>query len=222
MLISEPQSRFIKLDDLNLHYLEWGTPGKTPMVLLHGWGDTAWLYKRAARPFEEDFHIFSLDLRGHGQTTEETPGQRHMMTVLGDVAKFFEALDLKEAVLVGYSYGGTVAHRYATDHQERVKALCIIDIGIENTPTTFDPTASPERIEASRVRAWERFKQLKIPTLMIMAEHSHLLKPDIAQRMVEAIPQGRLAVIEGIDHRVFKRHAELAEALAKFLKEFEA
>ncbi len=218
MLISEPQSKFIQLEDLHLHYLEWGTPGKTPMVLLHGWQDTAWLFKRMGRHFESDYHIFSLDLREHGQTTQDEERHHPQIVWVADVENFLTALDLREVVLVGYSFGGTIAHRYVAAHPERIKALAIIDIGIENTSVTFDPNASQERIQASIVRAWERFRTIKCPTLIIKAEHSHLLRLEIAQQMVEAIPHGKLVVIDGIDHRIFKRHTEVAEALESFLR----
>lgn len=220
MLISDPQNKFIKLDDLNLHYLEWGTPGKPPMVMLHGYGDTAWLFKRMGRQFETTHHLFSLDLRGHGQTTEDEPGQRPQIVWVADLEKFLDKLDLKEVMLIGYSFGGTIAHRYVANHPERIKALCIVDIGIENTSTTFDPNATPERVKASLDRAWAGFRKIEVPTLLVKAEQSHLLNLDVAQRMVAALPQAKLVVIEGIDHKIFKRHLELAEALQNFLESY--
>lgn len=220
MLISEPQSKFVKLDDLNLHYLEWGTSGKPPMVMLHGYGDTAWLFKRMGRQFETTHHLFSLDLRAHGQTTEDQPGQHPQIVWIADLEKFLDKLDLREVILVGYSFGGTIAHRYVANHPERIKALCIIDIGIENTSVTFDPNASPERIKASFARAWEGFRRLQLPVLIIRAEYSHLLSLDIAERMAAAIPQAKLVVMEGIDHKIFKRHLEIAEALQSFLESY--
>ena len=153
-----------------------------------------------------------------GETSQDEPGQRPQSASIEDLGNFLHQLDLREVVLVGYSYGGTIAHRYVADHPERLKALAIIDIGINNTAVTFDPTASPEKVQASVERAWERFRKLKLPTLVIQAEQSHLLQLEMAQQMVAAIPGGHLAVIKEADHKIFRRYTEVAEALHNFLE----
>ncbi len=220
MLINEPQSKFVQLDDLNLHYLEWGSPEKPPIVMLHGWQDTAWLYKRIGRQFADEFHLFSLDLRGHGQTAKEgEPQFQPQAVIIADVEKFLNALDLREVLLVGYSFGGTIAHRLVADSPERIKALVIIDISVENTEATFHPNPDPEKVKISIAKAWERFKRVQVPTLLIMAENSHLLKRDTAEKMLSTIPKGKLAIIENSDHRVFKHPEALAGALRSFVKE---
>ncbi len=219
MIIPEPQSRFVQVGDLNLHYLEWGAVGETPLVMLHGWGDTAWLYKRFGRLFEMNYHLFSLDLRGHGKTGGGEPPNFSQRVLLNDLEQFLEALDLTEIILVGYSFGGTIAHRFVGAHPERVKALCIIDIGVDNVPGTFNPNNTPEIIQASIVRAWERFQKIECPTLIIKAENSHLLNLESAKRMAEIIPRGKLVVIKDSDHKVFRAHLEMGKALSGFLKD---
>jgi pimeloyl-ACP methyl ester carboxylesterase len=222
MLISEPQKKFIRLDDLNLHYLEWGTTDQPPMVMLHGWQDNAWLFKRFGRQFENSHHLFSLDLRGHGETTSDIPGLPSHTQVVADLTKFLEALNLQKVTLVGFSYGGTIAHRYTAEHPERIEALCIIDIGVDRTEATFRPDADPVKVRASQERAWERFRRIQTPTLIIRAEHSDMLSAEVARQMVESLPQVKFVEIKDSDHRLFKRYTELVEALREFLDSYPA
>ncbi|HEX3409440.1 MAG TPA: alpha/beta hydrolase [Candidatus Binataceae bacterium] len=69
------------------------------------------------------------------------------------------------------------------------------------------------------MKAWDGLARLQCPALFLKAEHS-VLKDGLAERMVAAMPQGRLAVVPNSHHHVpLDNPAGLALALRQFIRE---
>ena len=91
-------------DGRQIYYKDWG---KGPAVTFsHGWplnadawdGQMLFLAQRG-------FRVVAHDRRGHGRSTQTSIGN-DMDGYADDLAAVIEALDLKEATLVGHSTGG--------------------------------------------------------------------------------------------------------------------
>ena len=67
-----PESKTIDIQDITIHYLEWGNPRSPDLVMVHGWTNFAQSWGEIAAKFEKDYHIIAPDNRGHGQS--EKPG----------------------------------------------------------------------------------------------------------------------------------------------------
>src|SRR6478609_2775039 len=63
----EPRDRTLTVDGLKLHVVNWGTEGKPPFVLLHGFSSQARYWDGFAVRMREDYHVYAVDQRGHGQ-----------------------------------------------------------------------------------------------------------------------------------------------------------
>ena len=120
-------SRFIEANGVRLHYLDYGTAGKRPMLCVHGGAAHAHWFDYIAQGFIRDHHVLSLDLRGHGDSAWGPPEAYSWQTFADDVNAFAEKLDLRDFVLVGHSMGGMVSLVYATSHPGRVSRFVVID-----------------------------------------------------------------------------------------------
>ena len=69
----QPTSKTVTANGINIHYLDWGTEGKPPMVLLHGLRGHARVWEDVAESLCGDFHVYSVDQRGRGDT-DHAPG----------------------------------------------------------------------------------------------------------------------------------------------------
>ncbi len=111
----QPQSQFVELEGLRLHCLRWPTEkARRRALLLHalGWNARAW-WKVAPRLAREGLECIAPDLRGHG-LSDRPPNGYDYRTMAGDVRQLARALGLKEPLLVGHSWGATLALELAS------------------------------------------------------------------------------------------------------------
>ncbi|MEW6300943.1 MAG: alpha/beta hydrolase [Thermodesulfobacteriota bacterium] len=125
------QDRVLTLRGLRFHYLDWGTEGKPPFVCLHGGAQTAHSWDDFAPGVRDEYHVYALDQRGHGDSDWAPDGDYSRRTQSEDVAAFVAALGLQPFILAGLSMGGINAITYAARHPEHVRALIIVDVGPE-------------------------------------------------------------------------------------------
>jgi len=101
-------------DGTEFFYKDWGTG--QPVVFSHGWpldGD-AW---DAQMLFlgQNGYRVIAHDRRGHGRSGQTWEGN-DMDTYADDLAQLFEALDLKDVIMIGHSTGGGEVARYIGRH----------------------------------------------------------------------------------------------------------
>ncbi len=146
------QDRFITVNDLRIHYLDWGADGKRPLILLHGIGRIAHTFDHLAPHFNKDYHVIAVDMRGHGDSGWDPNGQYLVEDYVKDIAGLAEQLRLKNIVIWGNSTGGRVAQVFAGMHPELVSAVISEDVGPERPREIADSGAS--RLKQEDVRGW--------------------------------------------------------------------
>jgi esterase len=135
----QPDSKTLRVNDLALHYLEWGEADAPDIVCVHGYTGSADAFNALARRLHDRFHIFALDVRGHGESAWSPSGAYRYEDQASDLAGFVGGLGLDKFVLIGTSMGGIIAMTYAAECAERLWGLVINDIGPE-------PEAGTQRI----------------------------------------------------------------------------
>jgi len=120
-------SRYVDVNGVRLHYLDYGGEGKRPLLCLHGGGAHAHWFDFVASEFTPHFHVLSLDNRGHGDSAWAEPPIYNYEQYVSDLHGFVEKLDLRDPVLMGHSMGGMVSLVYVANHPGRAKGLIIID-----------------------------------------------------------------------------------------------
>jgi len=111
--------------DLEVYYEEAGRG--TPMIFIPLWTGTSALYKAQLEHFAKRYRAISYDPRGQGRSSKTLDGN-HYIQHGADLAAFMNALELKDVILVGHSYGCQTAYAYFREHGvKNVKAFVCID-----------------------------------------------------------------------------------------------
>lgn len=137
-----PHDRTATVNGLRIHYLDWGTRGKRPLILLHGIARVAHNFDHIAPHFLKDYHVIAVDMRGHGDSGWHPDGAYLVEDYVSDVEALIEQLGLRDIVLWGNSTGGRVAQMIAGRHPERVLAVIVEDVGPERPEKISNRRAS--------------------------------------------------------------------------------
>ena len=136
------QSQFVELAGQEVHYVTAGSPSsKKLIVLLHGFGASAFSYKDVLEPLGEIGYVIAYDRTGFGFTERPTNwsgtnpyGIDGQLTLLDELVTEFGAN--KEVVILGHSAGGNVAASYAEQYPEKVQQLILYApaVGLAGAP----------------------------------------------------------------------------------------
>ena len=126
-----PRANFVVINQLKLHYIEWGSETDDKVLLLHGLTGCAASWTPLANHLAEGKHVLALDLRGHGDSQWPRLDNYTTQDFVSDVAGFVESLGIREIAVVGHSMGAIVAVAYTALHPDRVSRLVIVDMGPE-------------------------------------------------------------------------------------------
>lgn len=104
---------FADINGVRLHYSVTGNPEGKPVILMHGWGCNVTTVASIAEALSDSNRIISVDLPGHGKSSEPPllpDGKPWGVYEYADVIeKLMEILNLRNPVLIGHSYGGRLA-----------------------------------------------------------------------------------------------------------------
>jgi len=132
------RARFVSLPTgIRVRLLESGPSDGKPVLLLHGWGGSAYMFRRGIeRLADEGCRVLAPDLRGFGLSDKPTTADAYgVAAFVGDVIALLDTLGVVRAALVGQSLGGGVALRVALSHPERVTALALVNpVGLAGVP----------------------------------------------------------------------------------------
>jgi non-heme chloroperoxidase len=127
-------------DGTEIYYKDWG---KGPVVTFsHGWplSSDAWDGQMLFL-VQNGFRVVAHDRRGHGRSSQASSGN-DMDGYADDLAAVIEALDLKDATLVGHSTGGGEVVRYIARHGTKRASKAVLIAAVP--PIMLKTAANPE------------------------------------------------------------------------------
>ncbi|MEP0806428.1 MAG: alpha/beta hydrolase [Chloroflexota bacterium] len=128
--LADPDSRFIEVNGINVHYKTYGQ-GEPTFVLLHGFGASLFSWREVTAPLAEFGTVIAYDRPAFGLTERpltwegENPYSQEAQVEL--VIGLMDALGVERAILVGNSAGGTIAMLTALKYPQRVQSLILAD-----------------------------------------------------------------------------------------------
>lgn len=97
-----------------------------PLILLHGLFGSADNLRRVALTLEDDYQVWRVDLRNHGESFHSD--QMDYIRMVDDLYTLMQANNIQQAHLLGHSMGGKAAMQFALNFPEKVHSLLVADI----------------------------------------------------------------------------------------------
>lgn len=114
-----------RVNGFRMHYV---TAGRGyPLVLLHGWPQSWYEWRKIIPALAEHYTLIAPDLRGLGDSEKPMTGY-DKRTLAADVAELLAQLGHERVGVVGHDWGGAVAFYLAYDHRALVERLMILDM----------------------------------------------------------------------------------------------
>ena len=184
----EPRRRALQAGGRRISALEWGGAGQ-PVLLLHGITSSAHAWWRAAATLaQRGYHVYALDMPGHGQSDETDDHRIEAQAAL--VSEAAAPLGLERPHLIGHSWGGAVALALAlAGGAGQLASLTLIDPALGMKP--------------------ERGAEMLPGFLLGVGQPAEQLVPELRQRnpawhecdcfwKAEALQQCRLEAVRGL------------------------
>ncbi len=123
-------------NSLSLSYEEYGDSQTPALIILHGFFASARNWRQVAKNLSEQYHVYIIDLRNHGQSPHDAIMDYPAMA--NDIKQFIVEHGIKEANILGHSMGGKVAMYLALNTPDTINKLIVADISPTNYKHSFD------------------------------------------------------------------------------------
>jgi esterase len=184
-----PVDRDVTVNGLKIHYLDWGSPDKPPLILLHGIARTAHTFDHLAPHFAAGYHVLSIDMRGHGDSAWDPQGSYVVEDYVKDIAALIAQLKLRNIVLWGNSTGGRVAQMIAGQSPELVRAVIVEDVGPERPREVSNRRADRMAKEAD---GWATIEDLYLQAKKENPRTTDAMLKELVRHGSKQRPDGRI------------------------------
>ena len=122
------RSGFVDVGDYRVHYYSLGPEHGNVVVLIHSLGGRSEDWEKLAPYFvKAGYRVYLPDLPGYGQSDKPADFSYSVGDEAKIVAGFFDALELKQVDLGGWSMGGWIVQLIAAEHPDRIRRLMLFD-----------------------------------------------------------------------------------------------
>lgn len=120
--------RFIDANGIRIHYVRHGAG--PPIVLLHGWPEFWYTWRKNILPLAEHFDVIVPDLRGFGDSDKpELPIEQGygLAIMVEDLKALADGLELERFGIVSHDCGSFITRHFALKYPQRVTGLFFFD-----------------------------------------------------------------------------------------------
>jgi len=180
----EPVSHYYYSDRLKLQFWDWGQDGLPPLLLVHGGLDHARNWDWVARSLREHFHVYAMDLRGHGNSAWAPGALYSVAEHVFDVSTLVDTLDAAPISLIGHSLGGILTLLYSGLYPDRVrKVIAIEGLGLPAAHRIHKPAPDRMRAWIESVRQTDKSEPRSYPNLEAAVERMKEANPHLSDEV---------------------------------------
>ena len=185
----QPVDKFITVNGLRIHYLDWGNAAAQPLILLHGIARMAHAFDHLVPHLAKNFHVIAVDMRGHGDSGWHAEGAYRVEDYTSDIEALIEHLQLRNLVLWGASTGGRVVQMIAGRRPDWVSSVIVEDVGPERPAAISNRRG--ERM-AKEANGWAGVDEMLVQIKVENPRASDAILRNLAQQGSKKREDGRI------------------------------
>lgn len=129
--LKDSDSKFIKIENFNLHYKEYGDGDKT-ILLIHGFAANTFSFRDVFEPLSKYGKVIAIDIPGFGLTERPNRDSLSFNPYSRDgevevIKLFLDKLKINKVIILGHSMGGGIATYFTIKYTQYVEKLIIED-----------------------------------------------------------------------------------------------
>lgn len=144
------EAGFVQNGKIKLHYVAAGPVEGEPVLLLHGFPQSSYLWRRHLPALAgQGYRVVAPDLRGYNLSDRpQAPEAYSMRNLVGDLNTVYAHFGWTSANLVAHDWGGAISWLFATFYGHKIRRFVVVDIP--------HPTAFREALQRPRQmqRSW--------------------------------------------------------------------
>lgn len=166
------RSEHAELGEVTLHYVTGGQG--EPLVLLPGWPETWWEYRKVMPPLASRYRVITVDIRGMGGSSKPKGGY-DKKTMAGDVAELVRHLGYDTVNVAGHGIGAMIAFAFAATHPEATDKVAILNTThVDDSYYEFPMLPRPGDVGPHRW--WLAFNQVpNLPEQLLAGRSRHIV-----------------------------------------------
>ncbi|MEV7011447.1 alpha/beta hydrolase [Streptosporangium sp. NPDC051022] len=114
-----------EVNGIRLHYVAGGRG--EPLILLPGWPETWWEYRKVMPALAARYRVIAVDLRGMGGSDKPATGY-DKKTMAQDIRGLVRRLGYDKVNIAGHDVGSMIAFSFAVNHPDAVKKVALLDV----------------------------------------------------------------------------------------------
>jgi len=122
---NKPESKFVNVEGVNIHYLVWGDVTKPGLFLIHGYSAHAHWWDFIAPGFLSDYCVVAIDLSGMGDSGHRDSYSQTLYCQ--EIKSVCEDIGLSSADFLAHSMGGPISVKAASLYPELFNSLFLLD-----------------------------------------------------------------------------------------------
>ena len=120
---AQARDNFFHSNGVRIHYIVAGTGN--PVILIHPFAQTAEIWAPLMIDLSKNFQVIAMDCRGHGQSDKPHDPKQYGIEMVSDVVRLMDHLEIQQAIIIGYSMGGSIAMKMLTQYPDHFRVAII-------------------------------------------------------------------------------------------------
>ena len=185
---------------IRIRVIERGEPTSPPVLLVHGWGCSAFVFRRNMPALANaGFRAIAVDLKGHGLSDKPIASSEYTIdSLVAHLLEILNALRLERPSLAGHSLGGSLIYHFASKHPQRVRCLGMFSpVGLTGVPRMRLYRSLTPKVLTPLIRKIKPRVVVRLALKRVYGKRGHFTESDVDEFVAPSqFPEFSLAMRE--------------------------